>query len=210
MLKNLLYCLTIAIAFSSSAFSQELTVDIEEEQKGNRLFFHAINKNLVDLDVAITVEGTGIRQRKGAARKVRVPATSKVNLLSVIIERGQTPKYTYTLDVSKELSRRVIIRESKKIKIDPNRPITIYLPDNCRNCDSLIGPLDASPYKYKSYVISESEGVQKQLEKTFASSSRPLAEIDNAIIALGGKMYLYIETYEEMMEKVNEADEMKN
>jgi hypothetical protein len=206
MLKNLTFGLVILLGITSNTFAQEYTVDIEERRKSNRLFLYAVNKNLVDLDVVITVEGTGFRQRKGVPRKTRVPATSKVNIISLIVERDQEPVYTYTLDVTDSLSRRVIKKEYELIKIDPKKPITIYIPDNCKNCDSIIDPLKKTPYFFMSYKISEDEKVQKQLERAFANSARTLESIDTAIIALGGKMYIYIRTYDEMMAKLEEEE----
>jgi hypothetical protein len=206
MFKNLTFSLVVLLGITSITFAQEYSVDIEESRRSNRLFLYAVNKNLVDLDVAITVEGTGFRQRKGVPRKTRVPATSRVNLISLIVERDQEPVYTYTLDVTDSLSRRVIKKEYELIKIDPKKPITIYIPDNCKNCDSIIDPLKKTPYFFMTYKISENEKVQKQLERTFANSARTLASIDTAIIALGGKMYLYIKTYDEMMAKLEEEE----
>ncbi len=206
MLKNLTISLAVLLGISSITFAQEYTVDIEESRKSNRLFLYAINKNLVDLDVAITVQGTGFRQRKGVPRKTRVPATSKVNIISLIVERDQEPVYTYTLDVTDSLSRRVIKKEYELIKIDPKKSITIYIPDNCKNCDSIIEPLKKTPYFFVAHKISENEGIQKQLERTFANSSRTLESIDTAIIALGSKMYIYIKTFDEMMAKLEEEE----
>jgi len=206
MLKNLTFSLAILLGVTSSSFAQEYTVEIEESRKSNRLFLYAVNKNLVDMDVAITVEGTGFRQRKGVPRKTRVPATSKVNIISLIVERDQEPVYTYTLDVTDSLSRRVIKKEYELIKIDPKKSITIYIPDNCKNCDSIIDPLKKTPYFFMSYKITENEKIQKQLERAFANSSRTLESIDTAIIALGGKMYIYINTYDEMMAKLEEEE----
>lgn len=207
MLGRIPQLLAALLLCSTVSWAQDKEVQIEEEQKSNRLFLYAVNENLKDLDVAITVEGTGFRQRKGAPRKVRVPATSKVNLVSLVIERGQTPQYTYTLDVSDSLSRRAIKKEFELIKIAPPKPITIYIPDNCTNCDSIIAPLDKTPYRYTKYVISENENAKAQLERAFAASSRPLNEIDTAIISLGGSMYIYLQTFEDMMAKLEEMEQ---
>ena len=84
---TLLLLVTLSPLFSQNTY----TVDIDDEKKNNRLMLYAVNKNLVDLDVSIEVEGTGFRQRKGVPRKYRVPATSKVNILSLVIERGKQP-----------------------------------------------------------------------------------------------------------------------
>ncbi|MEL6810520.1 MAG: hypothetical protein AAFP76_04225 [Bacteroidota bacterium] len=209
MKKNLLLSLTIILTFTSAIFAQDYTVEIEEKKKANRIFLYAVNKNLVDLDVAITVEGTGFRQRKGIPRKIRVPATSKVNLIGLIIERGKQPQYTYKLDISDSLSRRVIKKEFQKIKIDPKKPITLYLTEKCTTCDTIVNSLNASPYKYKSYTVSENEGVRTQLEKAFVGASVPLAEMTNPVVMLEGKMYIHIDSYEALMMRVEEEGEPK-
>lgn len=208
MYKPLIMLFLAIMLGSTTSLAQDKEIIIEEEQKSNRLFLYAVNENPIDLDVAITVEGTGFRQRKGKPRKVRVPATSRVNMISLVIERGQTPQYTYTLEVSDSLSRRALKKEFEKIRIAPPVPITIYIPDNCTNCDSIINPLEAqTPYRYKKYVISENENTKAQLERAFASSSRSLEEIDTAIISLGANMYIYIRTFEELMAKLEETEE---
>ena len=208
MLRLLAVFFLAASLGSTTSLAQEKEIRIEEEQKSNRLFLYAVNENLMDLDVAITVEGTGFRQRKGKPRKVRVPATSRVNMLSLVIERGQTPQYTYTLEVSDSLSRRALQKEFEKIRIAPPKPITIYIPDNCTNCDSIVGPLEEqTPYRYTKYVISENASAKSQLERAFSSSSKSLEEIDTAIISLGGSMYIYIQTFEDLMAKLEETEE---
>jgi len=201
---------TILLAFMlgiTASQAQDKEIQIEEEQKSNRLFLYAVNENLIDLDVAITVEGTGFRQRKGKPRKVRVPATSRVNMISLVIERGQTPEYTYTLDVSDSLSRRALKKEFEKIRIAPPKPITIYVPDNCTNCDSIIAPLEQTHWRYTTYVLAENESARMQLERAFSTASRPLSDINTAIIALGPNMYIYIQTFEELMAKLEETEE---
>ncbi|MBX2828625.1 MAG: hypothetical protein KTR22_10700 [Flavobacteriaceae bacterium] len=210
MNRNLYLSLTLIFAlFSSISWAQEYKVDIEEERKANRLFLYAVNKNLVDLDVAITVTGTGFRQRKGVPRKTRVPATSRVNLLSLIIERGKQPVYEYELDVTDSLSRRVIRKEFKLIKIDPKKSITLYLTEKCQTCDTIVSGLKDSPYNYRSYNIAENEKVKNQLEKAFIGASVPLAEMQNPVVMLDGKMYIHIDSYEALMMRVDEEGEVK-
>ncbi len=210
MKKNLYLSLALLFAlFSAPAFAQDYKVDVEEERKANRLFLYAVNKNLVDLDVAIKVTGTGFRQRKGVPRKVRVPATSRVNLISLIVERGKQPVYEYELDVTDSLSRRVIKKDFELIKIDPKKAITLYITEKCKTCDSIVAPLDKSPFKYKTYNISENEGVKKQLEKAFIGASIPLAEMENPVVMLDGKMYIHIDSYDALMMRVDEEGEVK-
>ncbi len=209
MHKNLFLTLAALLAFTALSFAQERPLTIEEERKSNRLFLNVVNENLQDFDVAITVEGTGFRQRKGVPRKVRVPATSKVNLISLVIERGKQPVYTYTLDVTDSLSRRSIRKEYKKIKIDPKKNITLYITEKCETCDTIINPLNRSPYRYKSYVVAENEGVRTQLEKSFIGASIPLAEMKNPVVMLDGKMYIHIESYDDLIMRLEEEGDVK-
>ncbi len=208
MNKSLLLTLTAVFSFAF-AFAQEVPLEIEEERKANRLFLNVVNKNLQDFDVAIKVEGTGFRQRKGVPRKVRVPATSKVNLISLVIERGKTPQYTYTLDVSDSLSQRVIKRDYELIKIRPKKAITLYLTEKCQTCDTIVAGLDKSPYMYKTLSVNENETVRAQLEKAFVGASVPLAEMENPVVMLDGRMYIHIASYEDLMMRVEEEGEPK-
>lgn len=206
-MKKYLFLIPTFFLFTISAIAQDYTVEIEDELQNNRLLIFAVNKNLVDLDVAITVEGTGFRQRAGVPRKVRVPATSRVNLTSLVVERGKQAMYTYTLDVSDSLSRRVIKKEFELIKIDPKKPITLFLPDLCTvKCDTIINPLNRSPYNYKAIKVSEDENVKKQLSGALVGGSQRLDTLTSPIVMLGGKMFLQIESYDDMMSKLNEEE----
>jgi len=209
MLKNLLLSLTAVLTLSTIAFAQEKPLEIEEERKANRLFLNVVNKNLQDFDVSITVEGTGFRQRKGVPRKVRVPATSKVNLVSLVIERGKQPNYTYKLDVTDSLSRRVIKKEYELIKIQPKKAITMYITEKCETCDTIINPLKRSPYLFKTYNVAENEGVRTQLEKAFVGASVPLSEMKNPVVMLDGKMYIHIASFDDLMMRVEEEGDPK-
>jgi len=209
MKKNLLRSLPILLLFTSALFAQERPLTIEEEKKSNRLFLSVVNENLEDYDVSITVEGTGFKQRKGLPRKVRVPATSKVNIISLIVERGKQAMYTYKLDVTDSLSRRSIRKPFTKIKIDPKKAITMYITEKCTTCDTIINPLKASPYKFRTIVLSENEEVKSQLEKAFVGASVPLSELTNPVVSLDGKMYIHIETFEDFMMRLEEEGEPK-
>ncbi|MAP54427.1 hypothetical protein [Altibacter sp.] len=196
--------LIIFLFVSMSSFCQEKPITIVEEQKGNRLFLYAINENLIDYDVLLTVEGTGFRQPKGKPRLVRVPATSKVNIKSLIIERGETPKYTYTLEANDSLSIRVLKPEHELIKIAPKKQITIYVTDQCTTCEAIISGLDASVYEYRKLVLSEVPEMEAQLSKAFVGASTTLEDMTNPVVSLDNKLYINVETYEQLMEHVNE------
>jgi len=209
MKKNLLLSLPLFLFLTSALFAQERPMKIEEERKANRLILSVVNENLEDYDVSIKVAGTGFKQRKGIARKVRVPATSKVPIINLIVERGKQAMYTYELDVTDSLSRRSLRKPFTKIKIDPKKAITMYITEKCQTCDTIINPLKASPYKFKSIVLAENEEVKAQLSKAFIGASVPLEEMTNPVVMLDGKMYIHIETFEDFMMRLEEEGEIK-
>ena len=193
--------------FISPILAQERPIEIEDEQERNRLYLYAVNKNLQDFDVMITVTGTGFRQRAGKPRAVRVPARSRVQISSLIIERGQEPKYKYTLDVSEELSRRALVPEAELIKIQPKWPLTIYKPALCTtNCDTLLAALDESPYLYTLTEIDAYPKVREQLSRLIVGGEERLGEMDTPIVMMGGKMYLTLVSFDEVMTTMEELE----
>jgi len=94
MIKYVIFNL-IFLIFTSSLLAQKRPIKIVDETINNRIDLYAINENLIDYDIIVTVKGTGFRERGGRQRKVRVPATSKVKVNSLIIERDKTPQYIY-------------------------------------------------------------------------------------------------------------------
>ncbi len=202
MIKKLLVIAIAALCYTP-IFSQEKTIEIEAEEKANRLFLYGLNKNEKDLDVTITVEGTNFRQIKSVPRAVRVPAASKVLLANLIIERGKRPNYTYKLEISDSLSRRALRKEFESIKIDPKKKVIVYIPENCRSCDSLVSNLDKSRYLYTSHRFSEKPEMKSQLAPAFANSSVKMDSVNTPIISLGGVLHVKIEDYEQLLEELN-------
>lgn len=186
--------------------AQDRPIKIIDKQKANRLLLYALNENEKDLDVMITITGTGFRQSKSKPRVTRVPATSKVNIKSLIIERGKTPQYEYELVVNDSLSRRALKRPFELIKIEAKRPILIYQTEKCASCDSLISNLEKSIYLFKTEKLSERPKMQAYLEKTLANSTTPLPSLTTPIVNLDGKIFVDIETYEQLMAKLKEID----
>ncbi|MBK5212765.1 MAG: hypothetical protein JJE55_03770 [Flavobacteriaceae bacterium] len=202
MIKKILLILVVILSFTS-LFSQEKPIEIVEEAKANRLFLYALNKNEKDLDVSITVEGTNFRQSKGVPRAVRVPAASKVLLTNLIVERGKRANYTYELKVSDSLSRRALRREYESIKIEPRKKVTVYIPENCTSCDSLVSDLEKSRYLFTAYRFSEKPELKDQLAPAFINSTVQIDSVTTPIISLGGVLYVKIEDYEQLLEELN-------
>ena len=208
MFKKFLPLLLILIATCKIAYSQEYIVDIEDKQEANRLYIYALNKNLVDLDVFIEFEGSGFRARGGRQLLYRVPARSKVNIATLIVERGWQAMYTYKLHVSDSLSRRVRKMPFELIKIDPKKPISVFIPKSCvSKCDTIVAKLDESPFNYRKVVIDEDERVKQQLSGALVGGMERIDTMDNPIVSIGGKMYVSLETYDELMAKLEEEDE---
>lgn len=202
-----LFLLGFILLNSTSVISQEYNIEIEDKLEANRLLIYAVNKNLIDLDVSIEVEGTGFRSRGGRQLVYRVPATSKVNISTLIVERGKQAMYTYQLTVSDSLSRRARIMPFELVKIEPKKPISLFTPEKCSTlCDSLISALDNSPYNYRLTKISDDENIKSQLEKSLVGGAERLAGMENPIVMLGGKMYVQIETYEDLMARMEEEE----
>lgn len=210
MFKQLLSLSFILVISTTTLFSQEYTVEIEDKLENNKLLLYAVNKNLVDLDVSIEVEGSGFRARAGRQLLYRVPATSKVNIATLIVERGWQAMYTYKLNVSDSLSRRVRKVPFELIKIDPKKPITLFIPKNCTTkCDTLINSINESPYKYRKVMIEEDERVKQQLSGALVGGIERLESMETPIVSIGGKMYVTLETFEELMARMEEEDEVK-
>lgn len=206
-MRTLFTSLLLLFLFVNPLMAQERPIEIEDELVNNRLNLYAVNKNLQDFDVILYVNGTGFKQRAGKPRAVRVPARSRVEVSSLIIERGQEPKYTYTIEVQEELSRRSLVREVELIKIQPKWPLTIYKTTLCAaNCDTLIAALDESPYLYTLTEIDAYPKVREQLKKLIVGGEERLNEMDTPIVMMAGKMYLTLTTYEEVMSTMEELE----
>lgn len=203
MNKLLFTTLLLLLSISGSIMAQIRPVKIVDETENNRILIYAINENEFDLDVSIEIEGWGFRQRAGVPRLYRVPKASKVNIANLIVERGLKAAYTYKLKVNDSLSRRVVRMKAIPVKIDPRKNILVYLKDGCTSCDSLISNLDRSYYNYRKMELSEKPEVKEFLINTFRYTETPYDSIRNPIVSLGGTLYSEIETYEQLLEKLN-------
>lgn len=189
--------------FLNQVNAQEIPIEIIDEKISNRIRIYAVNRNEKDYDVMITIKGSNFRQSKSRPRLIRVPATSKVHLKDLIVTRGEQAVYTYDLIVNDSLSRRAIKKEYKLIKIKPKKLITIYITDNCTNCNSFIDSLAQSRYLFSVLTLNEKPKAREALQKAFENKNIPLDSIHNAIVSLGGHLYINIENYQQLLEKLN-------
>jgi len=199
MPKNI-FILLVIISFSVSSIAQKKPIKIEDEVENNRLVLYAVNENLQDFDILLTVKGTGFRQRAGKPRLTRVPGASRVKVQSLVIERDKTPLYTYSIIANDSLSRRVLKPEFTKIKIDPNKPILMYTSERCTACDTLINSLNKGTYKYKTLNLSSNPEKETALEKYIPG----IDTITSPIFNVGGHIYTDIKSYDQLLEKLLE------
>jgi hypothetical protein len=195
--------LVIVIFSSISTFAQDGPIQIIEEKVANRIMFHALNETDVDYDILFTVEGTNFRQSKSKPRLMRVPATSRVdNIARIMLERGKEPNYTYTMVLNDSLSRRSLRKEFKLVKINPPKPITVYVGANCRSCDSILKPLENSKYVFTRYDLADKPEVASQLKLAIPD----LDSIETPVFSLGGRIFPKVQNFEELMEEINKEE----
>lgn len=195
MLRTLLFIFLLFGTVSTKA--QERPVKIIVEKIPNRLAFYAINENEQDLDVMLTIKGTNFRQSSSRPRYIRVPATSKVHMKTVVVVRGKSPSYTYDIVVNDSLSRRALKKEYKLVKIKPRKNIIVYITEQCGNCDSLITALSESKYLFTSHKLVERPEMKDQLQRSFGNT--PIDSLKISIINLGGRLFTRIETYDQLI-----------
>jgi len=194
------YCLFITSLFALSGYAQNRPIKIEDTIEKNRLVLYAVNENLQDFDIIVTVKGTGFKQRAGKPRLTRIPGASSVKVQSLVIERDKQPLYTYTIIANDSLSRRVIKPEFTRIKIDPLKPILLYTSERCLDCDTLIKSLNNGIYKYKQHKLIENDSKSMALKKYVVGFDT----ITSPIINIGGVIHTEIKTYDQLLEKLLE------
>jgi hypothetical protein len=205
----------LVFTFQLTVNAQLRPIKVEDERVNNRLMVYAINENEQDLDVAIEIKGTGFRQRAGTPRFHRIPKASKINIASLVVERGKKPVYTYQLTVRDSLSRRVVRKPAVQVKIEARKNILVYTKEGCTSCDSLITDLSRSFYKFRVLDLEEKPEVKNFLIKTFQFTRTPYDSISNPIVSLGGTLYSEIENFDQLLETLNaeesdEKEEQKN
>ena len=202
--KNSVYkkVLFLALLFTILyGYTQEKKIKIITEDIPNRISFYAINENEQDLDVMFTLSGTNFRQSSARPRYIRVPATSKVHMKTIVLLRGKSPSYTFELKVNDSLSTRALVKESEQIKIKPPKQITVYVPNKCEQCDSLVIPLSESKYLFNLIKLDEKPELQEQLQVAFGKET-PIDSLNSPIVNLAGKLYTNLITYQLLIEQM--------
>ncbi len=196
--------LSLILLCTLSIKAQEEPIQIIEERVSNRLMLHALNETDTDYDLLITVEGTDFRQSKAKPRLMRIPATSKVkNVARLMLIKGKEPKYTYTLVINDSLSRRSLRKEFTKVRIKPEKQITVYITQNCVGCDSIIQPLENSKWIYTKHDLNEKPEIAKQLKMAVPQ----LDSLTTPVFSYGGLIFPKVKSYEELVVEMNKKKE---
>ena len=200
MLKKIALVLLIVV---SNVNSQETLIKITEEKLRNRLALYAENYSEIDYDVKITITGKNFRQSAGKPRLIRVPSASKVLLKTLIVTRGKQPSYTYNLVINDSLSKRAIKMPFVPIKIKPKKQIIVYTTKDCITCDSIIGSLSRSKYIFRSFSLSEKPLIRDRMAAALANRNTPLDSLKNPVISLAGYLFIDIDNYDTLLERLN-------
>lgn len=189
-------------------YGQVNPVKVVEKESNNRITFFAVNKTFKDYDVLFEVSGKNFRQSAAKPRLIRVPATSKVHLKTIILFRDKKPVYTKKLIVNDSLSKRAVKKEFEILdvpppKIKPKKQITVYTTTDCNSCDSIVAKLTAENYVFRNVVLNENPEVKKQVGSFLAKSPEEMDTISSPIISLGGKLYSWIKSYATLQEELN-------
>ncbi len=197
----------LMILCGNLAYAQSASVKIVESKSKGRIAFFAENRTYTDYDVLFEVKGTNFRQSAAKPRWIRVPAASKVHLKTIILLRDKTPVYTKILKTNDSLSRRAVKKEYTKLdlpppKVKPNKQITVYTFDGCSSCDSIVSQLNAENFIFRSVSLDKQPSVKEQLGKFLSKSTQEMDSLPGPIISLGGRLYGWITTFDQMMEEV--------
>ncbi|PCJ94823.1 MAG: hypothetical protein COA50_10565 [Flavobacteriaceae bacterium] len=185
---------------------QEKPIKIEIKELPNRLAFYGLNETEKDYDVLFTVKGSNFRQSAAKPRLIRIPATSKVHLKTIILFRGKKPVYTYNVVTNDSLSRRALRKEHTIIvvppkKITPKKHITIYASQECAACTTIIDSLNTNHYIFRQYNLDENPNIKEQLQKVYGAGVS-LDSLKTPIVNLGGRLYKEIENYGQLMNEL--------
>ncbi|WP_420601726.1 hypothetical protein [Flagellimonas sp.] len=205
MTRLLLFLFCICL---NQVYGQQNPIKIVEKPSKNRIAFYAVNETQTDYDVLFEVKGSNFRQSAAKPRLIRVPATSKVHLKSIIVFRDKKASYTKSIKVNDSLSKRALKKEFEILdipppKIKPKKQITIYTSTNCEACDSIVTHLTSNNYIFRNVLLSEKPEVKEQVGSFLAKSPEQMDSISNPIISLGGKLYSWISSYDQLLEELN-------
>ncbi|NJB69971.1 glutaredoxin [Saonia flava] len=204
MIKRLLFILFLTL---NSLQAQEKPIKIEVKELPNRLAFYGLNETDTDYDVLFKVKGSNFRQSAAPPRLIRIPATSKVHLKTIVLFRGKTPTYSYEITANDSLSRRSLRKEFTIIevppkKIQPKKNVTVYSTDGCEPCSALVDSLNTNHYIFRQYNLNENPKIKEQLEKAYGSGIL-LDSLKAPILNLGGRLYRGIENYGQLLTELN-------
>ncbi|MCL6273391.1 hypothetical protein M3P19_05180 [Muricauda sp. 2012CJ35-5] len=199
--------LFLLLISSNLVLAQAGPIKITETKSKNRIAFFAENRTFTPYDVLFDVKGSNFRQSATKPRWIHVPSAAKVHLKTIILFRDKQPVYTKNLKVNDSLSKRALKKEYEVLdipppKITPKKQITVYTKTGCSQCDSIVSKLDAKHYIYRAVSLDEKPEVKQQLGRFLAKSEMEMDTLTQPIISLGGRLYTWIGSYEQLLEEL--------
>lgn len=176
------------------ANAQTEAIEIVEIKDKNKIIFYAINHTESLKEVFFKVDGEGFR--KSGFRPVikKVPANSKILLITLIPLKDATPTYTYFSsfdDKLQELNLETNVKTWKELDyLIDNGETIIFTKDECAKCEKLIGMLKANRISHKAFDISENERYEEFFWNTVSKMKRQDVMISSIPIAIvKGKLH---------------------
>jgi hypothetical protein len=208
MLKSILTYFVCCFFWIFSANAQTEAIEIVEIKGKKKILFYAINHTEILKEVFFKVDGKGFRKSSYRPVIKKVPANTKVLLITLIPLKNATPAYTYFSsydDKLQELSLETKVKNWKTLDalIDKGETI-IFTKDECFKCEKLIGMLKVNRIPHKAFNISENERYDQFFWNTISKMKRQDVIISSIPIAIvKGKLYegLDLISFVEMLKK---------
>ncbi|MBC8757500.1 hypothetical protein H2O64_22710 [Kordia sp. YSTF-M3] len=188
MLKSILTSFLCCFFWIFSTNAQTEAIEIVEVKGKKKILFYAINHTEILKEVFFKVDGKGFRKSSYRPVIKKVPANTKVLLITLIPLKNATPEYTYFSshdDKLQELSLETSVKNWKTLDtlIDKGETI-IFTKDKCTKCEKLIGMLKANRIPHKAFNISENERYKQFFWNTISKMKRQDVIISSIPIAI--------------------------
>ncbi|QHI38806.1 hypothetical protein IMCC3317_42060 [Kordia antarctica] len=194
MFKSILTPFLLCFCWILSTNAQTEELEIVEVKGTKKITFYAINHTETLKEVFFKVDGKGFRKSSYRPVIKKVPANTKVKLITLIPLKNATPEFTYFSsfeDKLQVLNLETSVKNWKTLDglIDKGETI-IFTKDECTKCEKLIGMLQANRIRHKAFNISENERYKDFFWKTISKMKRRDVIISSIPIAIvKGKLH---------------------
>lgn len=169
--------------------SQTDEVVLIEDKQPKRWLMYAQNNSEEEQEVFLMVQGTGFRRSADRPIIKRVPANSKVLMMTLIPLKGVEPVYSkiFTYETNlQQIKRRKGEKDEEYVNIRPLKDdeLTVFIEEDCEKCDYLLQFLNTNHINYRRLDL----GVNPKV-KDFMFGHLRKATYKGGIIDLPAIMY---------------------